>query len=672
MPDVVHQETSILVPALNRPLRILHLEDDPNDHRLIREWLAEKEFAAEFTVVDNQPDFIKALAAGTFDLVLSDKSLPRFDGLIALGIVKEKCNHIPFIFVTGSMGEEAAIETIKSGATDYVLKDRLGRLIPAVERALREFEQAEKARHAEEKIREQAALLDAAQEAILVKDVEDRILFWNKSAEKIYGWPAAEIIGRKEAELLSKNLPEYQEARHIVLENGTWSGELVKVNRAGNDLLVESRWTLVRGANGRPKSILSIDTDITGKKPLEAQLLRAQRLESIGAMASGIAHDLNNCLSPILMGVAVLKDLVPDPSVQNILSAMEASVTRGADVVRQVLTFARGATSARMVVQPNHLIQEVVKIILETFPRSIQIEVECDPNLWTIESDATQIHQILLNLCLNARDAMPDGGTLRLTSRNVRLADPSSLAGLSGVPGPYIRIDVKDTGTGIPAEIQQKIFEPFYTTKEVGKGTGLGLSTTVSILKSHRGLLGLQSAAGAGTTFSLFFPGNAATVEAEHPAELRPCRIAAQDLILLVDDEAAIREMCKFVLESYNYRVLSAENGAQALALLEQHKNELALAVIDSDMPVMGGPSTIRSLRQTIPDLKVISTSGREVSDEAARAPDPKLHRFLAKPYTAENLFRLISELLPKGDTQFFGKPEPSPNPQSRPSNAPL
>jgi two-component system, cell cycle sensor histidine kinase and response regulator CckA len=643
--------------TMKEKIKVLHLEDTPSDAALVQRMLAAGGLPCEFAVVDDEAAFQSALAGGRFDIILSDQNLPDYDGFQALQLVREKYPHIPFIFVTGSMGEEGAIETIKAGASDYLLKDRLSRLSTAVERAIHESRQAEKIRQTEEKNREQAALIDTAQDAIVVKDLEDRILFWNKSAERVYGWAASEIVGSKVAVVLAKDLAKHEEAQERLLEEGNWTGELAKVNRLGNDLIVESRWTLVRDAKGQPKSILVIDTDITAKKSVEAQFLHVQRLQSIGVMASGIAHDLNNCLAPILMGVALLRDLDLDPSLKNILTAMEASAARGAGVVKQVLTFARGTPGGRVALQPNDLIQEMVKIIRETFPRSIQIKAECAPNLWSIESDATQFHQVLLNLCVNARDAMPDGGTLTLTSSNVNLTDPSSLAGLSGPPGPYVRIDVKDTGAGIPPDIQQKIFQPFFTTKEVGKGTGLGLSTVVSILANHHGLLGLQSLPNNGTTFSLYFPATAASVEAERPPPSGHVRKGRQDLILLVDDEAAIREMCKFILESSGYRVLNAENGSQALALFARHKDELALVVCDSNMPVMGGSTAVRFMRAAAPQMKILSTSGAAMPEEDIRAADPKLHRFLAKPYTVESLLRLIGELLPRGDTQFLCRP---------------
>ena len=398
-------------------LRVLHLEDDPHDHYMVREWMRDNDFAVEFTLVNNQRDFSDGfwnrcpLRPHSFG---QDPSR-ALTGLSALRLVREGYGQIPFIFVTGSMGEEAAIETMKEGG------DRLcpeGRTQAADSGGgngrWRDAERSKESRQAEDKIRQQAAIIDTAQDAILVTDAEEHVLFWNASAERIYGWTAPEIIGRKVTDLLTKDRTKYHEAKQILVEKGSWTGEMNKVDRAGNELTVECRWTLVRDPNGLPKTIVRIDTDVTEKKSIETQLLRAQRLESVGSLASGIAHDLNNCLAPVLMGVAVLKELVSDPSVQKILSAMESSATRGAGVVKQVLTFARGGTDDRTIVQPNHLIQEIVKIIRETFPRNVQINAECAPHLWTIESNATQFHQVLLNLCVNARDAMPEGGTLTL------------------------------------------------------------------------------------------------------------------------------------------------------------------------------------------------------------------------------------------------------------------
>jgi two-component system, cell cycle sensor histidine kinase and response regulator CckA len=398
------------IPVLDHALRILHLEDNPDDRRVVQEWLEEKKFATEFTNADNEAGFVNALEKTTFDIVLSDKSLPGFDGLTALRIVREKFPHIPFVFVTGSMGEEAAIETIKDGATDYVLKDRLSRLIPAVQRAIREAEQEEKNRQIEEKNREQAALLDKAQDAIVVTDVEGRVLYWNKSAERIYGWPASDIIGRNATELLATDAIKYEEARQILLEKGNWTGELMAVNRGGNDLIIEGRWTLVRDELGKPKSILIIDTDITEKKALEAKFLRSQRMDSIGALAGGIAHDLNNALAPVIMSAELLKGCVDEGDREKFLNIIYVNAHRATDLVKQILSFARGSGGQSGPVKLRQLIGEMGRMIQDTFPKSITFSFNTSgKELWTVNGDTTELHQVLLNLCVNARDAMPQG-----------------------------------------------------------------------------------------------------------------------------------------------------------------------------------------------------------------------------------------------------------------------
>jgi nitrogen-specific signal transduction histidine kinase/CheY-like chemotaxis protein len=387
------------------------------------------------------------------------------------------------------------------------------------------------------------------------------------------------------------------------------------------------------------------------QEKLEAHLQRVQRLESVGALASGVAHDLNNVLAPILVGMPFLKEQTTDPETIKILEAMEVSAARGAGIVKQILTFARGSAGEHTQIQPNQFIEEMVKILSETFSKSIRIRAECDPDLFEIEADPMQLHQVLLNLCVNARDAMPDGGTLTLVSRNVQLKDPISRAGLTGLPGDYVLIQVADTGVGMSPELQEKIFQPFFTTKEPGQGTGLGLSTTVGILQSHHALLCLDSAPGRGTIFSVYFPAKLRQRKSEvssTPPQITPGK---HELVLLVDDEVAIREMCKLILESLDYRVITAENGAEALSLLERHKNEISAAIVDMMMPVMDGPSVIRAIRWSAPNLKIIASSGLSSQEQSNAFNGVQPDVFLPKPYTAEQLMSALAGLLRPGQS---------------------
>ena len=357
-------------------------------------------------------------------------------------------------------------------------------------------------KRAEQKIQEQAALLDVATDAILVQDLNNRILYWNQGAERLYGWKADEAKGLNVLELLYKDSPHREDVLVSVTLKGSWQGELHQITKSGKQIIVSSRWTLVRDQAEQPTSILTVNTDITANKQLEAQFLRAQRLESIGTLASGISHDLNNVLTPILLSAQLLQMLHKDQQSQRLLQLQETNAKRGAALVKQVLAFARGVEGERTILQPRHLISEIQQIVKQTFPKSIELYTDISPELWTVFGDATQLHQVLMNLVVNARDAMPNGGILRLVAENLVIDQNYAQMNLDAQVGSYVVITVSDTGTGIPINILPQIFEPFFTTKEVGNGTGLGLSTVIGIIKSHSGFVNVYSEVGKGPNLS--------------------------------------------------------------------------------------------------------------------------------------------------------------------------
>lgn len=502
-------------------------------------------------------------------------------------------------------------------------------------------------KYAEEQVRQQAALLDQAQDAIMVRDLAQRILFWNKGAERIYGWTAAEVVGRDASELLFRAVPPvYENARQIVVDTGEWSGEIRQLRRDGEEIVVESRWTLVRDERGEPASVLVINTDVTERKRIEMQFLRAQRMESIGTLAGGIAHDLNNVLAPILLSIQMLKLKAPDKNTLQLLDMLETNAERGGNMIRQVLSFARGVEGERVALQPKHIIKEIVKIMSETLPKSIEIGCQLPSDLWLISADATQVHQVLMNLCVNSRDAMPNGGSIMLKAENVFVDENYARMHLEAKPGRFVMITVSDTGTGMVPEILGRIFEPFYTTKEMTKGTGLGLSTALTIVKSHGGFVNVYSEAGRGSQFAIYFPafvaeqvGGIALPRTDLPA-------GHGELILVVDDEESIRQITRSTLEAFGYRVLTAADGTEAVALYAEHRDGISAVLTDMLMPFMDGPATIRALLKMDPKAKIIAASGLTAGQRAGEASLEGVKVFLSKPYTAEKLLKALGEVL--------------------------
>lgn len=501
---------------------------------------------------------------------------------------------------------------------------------------------------ADEQIRSQAALLDITRDAILVRDFSDRILYWNEGAHRLYGWTAAEVLHKTMSEvLMGPELEPAVDALRAVREKENWIGEMKHRTRQGAEITVQSRWTLVRERNGAPKAILVVSTDITERKHLEAQLLRAQRLESIGTLASGLAHDLNNVLAPIMMATQFLEDEAIDDSTRTWVRTLDTCSRRGADIVRQVLMFARGVEGARLVLQPKHLLQEMERIARETFPKSIEITIQYCKQPWLVLGDATQIQQVLMNLCVNARDAMPEGGVLKLGIDKAELDAESSRIHPKAHPGPYVVLSVADTGTGILPELIDRIFDPFFTTKPIGQGTGLGLPTVLGIAESHGGFVLVESRTGKGTVFKVYLP--AAKIDLNQ-VTARPEKVQLPkgngELILVVDDEPAIRKITYVMLTKNGYEAFLAANGREAVELFKQHKDTIKLVITDLMMPKMDGPATIRALREIRPDIKTITITGLGEEKRLSEAKAAGSDEYLNKPFTSEQLLVTMSKLL--------------------------
>ncbi|HEX6127171.1 MAG TPA: PAS domain S-box protein [Pyrinomonadaceae bacterium] len=500
---------------------------------------------------------------------------------------------------------------------------------------------------AEERIRQQASLLDSAQDAILVCDLRYDIIYWNKGAERIYGWQQSEVLGRNIRDvLLGADERRMGEAHLALQEKGEWKAEATQTTKDGRKLISESRWTLVMNEQGQPDYILIINTDITEQKKTEDHLLRAQRMESIGTLAGGIAHDLNNILSPIIMSIEMLQLKDGDPETQRWLSLIGENAERGADLIKQVLTFARGLEGERIPVQVKHIVKDLVSVLQETLPKSITLKCDIPVQPWLVAADPTQIHQVLMNVCLNARDAMPDGGSLHIGVENVHIDENYARMNPEASPGGYVQMTVEDTGTGMSEETVKRIFDPFFTSKALGHGTGLGLSTALTIVKSHGGFINVYSELGRGTRFSINLPAMEDQVEAPvHEATAEYPR-GKGELILLVDDEANILQITSATLELFGYRTISAANGAEGLAAYAERANEIALVVTDMSMPDMDGPSMIRSLKELDPTIKIIGMSGLMNAEQTSELRSMDVSEFLTKPFTAERLLTVISQTL--------------------------
>lgn len=628
-------------------LQVLIVEDDEDDYFITRRLLAKAtgvechlDWARTFD------DGLERLTSLGYDVALIDYRLDARNGLELLRKANQLGSETPMILLTGQGDLRTDLEAMAAGAADYLVKGQIDSQL--LERSIR---YARERKRADERIREQAAFLEKARDAISAYDLDGRVIYWNRSAEHMTGYEAAEMLGRTvEAELYDGDVDTLNNAWQTVRVEGEWSGEMRQRRKDGRHVIVESRWTLVRDALGNPKSVLVITTDITERKELETQFLRSQRMESIGTLVGGIAHDLGNLLVPVLLGVQVLqKRFEEDAGAVRTLEMIGRSAQRGADMVKQVLAFARGVEGERVPVQVGLVIREVERITEDTFPQDLSIDVEVDDELWTVKGDATQIQQVLMNLCVNARDAMPDGGSLRIDVRNVDVEGELLRTNLDARPGPHVRISVTDSGTGIPSEVLDKMFEPFFTTKPTGKGTGLGLSTVYSIVKSHDGFVNVQSAIGTGTTFHIYLPAIAAEESSVDVQDDEPGAMSGNDeVVLVVDDEQFVLELTKETLEGAGYRVLTARHGGEAIEIFAQ-RPDINVVITDLMMPEVDGITAIRELKAIRPEVPIIAASGIS-GERVTEALAAGAASFLPKPFTADRICRMLNEVLHTDD----------------------
>jgi len=493
----------------------------------------------------------------------------------------------------------------------------------------------------------------AVSEVVWDWDVTAGTFWWNDGFRTSFGFAAGEM----EASVDSHTRRVHPDERSRVVESieraiqGTteaWSADYRVQRKDGTYAFVRDRGYILRDATGKAFRMVGGISDLTEEKEREAQYLRAQRMESIGSLAGGIAHDLNNVLAPIMMSIELLKlDAGHDARSNRILDTILSSCRRGADLVRQVLTFARGLDGELGIIALRSLIAELTGIARETFPPNITIVTDVADDLWPITGDPTQLHQVLLNLAVNARDAMPEGGTLSISAINIMIDEEITGDSQQTKLGPHVRLAVTDTGTGMTPEVRARIFELHFTTKEVGKGTGIGLATVQTVVRNHGGFLNVKSQVGRGSTFSVYLPADPALQAAKPVSAIGSAPPRGRDeLVMVVDDEMSIRDITRQTLEAFGYRVITASNGADAVALYAGRAAEVAVVLTDMMMPIMDGAALIQVLMRINPAVRIITASGVDSRVLGVNPSGTGVNKSLAKPYTAEALLRIIRETL--------------------------
>ncbi len=487
-------------------------------------------------------------------------------------------------------------------------------------------------------------VVETIQEVFWIYDLgENRVTYLSPGFELVWGRPCEDFYGRPGAWINTLHAEDRPAIEAQIMANPAAAHDITyRILRPDGTLRwIHDRGFPVRGADSSVDRLVGVAEDITARKELEKQFLRAQRMEAVGTLSGGIAHDLNNILTPMLLIAPLLREKLADARDADLLALLEQGARRGMALVRQILTFSRGLEGKRGPVQLRHLAAELVAVARETFPREIQVEEKIPANLPAVLGDATQLHQVLLNLCVNARDAMPGGGRLTLAARPVTVGPEGWPGQPESRPGAYAALSVRDTGAGIPPDVLGRIFEPFFTTKEVGKGTGLGLSTVLGIVRSHSGFITVESEVGRGTVFELFLPVDVTTC-APGTAVPFPPALGRQELILVVDDEEPIRHAISAVLQRQNYRVLTAADGGEALVLFGIHADAIRLVVTDLMMPRMSGLALVRALRRQNADLPILVTSGLNEPAQTEDMSALKIARILAKPVVRDDLLAAV------------------------------
>ncbi len=754
---------------MNQLIHILHLEDDPVDAELVQEKLEAAELTYQITHVKTRVEFDAALRQGGHDIILADFRLPMYDGMSALRLAQEVCPDIPFIFVSGTMGEDAVIEGLTEGATDYVLKQRLSRVVPAVRRALHEAENWRARRHAEEELRKLSRAVEQSASTIIITDTHGYIEYANPRFTEITGYPLEEALGRHTRFLGSGHTPldEYEQLWETIASGKEWHGEFQNIKKNGELYWESASISPIKNADGVITHFLAVKEDVTGRKQAETEreklltqirqqaqevqfiidtvpegifllsedhrvrltnpvarqyltrlaprresgrlthlvnrplhelltsppkglwheitseglvfeaiarpiengpdnsgwvlvlrditqerdiqrrVQRQERLAAVGQLAAGIAHDFNNILAVIKLYAQLISRTVEMPvRAQERLHTIEQQTKRATDLIQQILDFSRQSVVERKPLDLLPFMEELVILLDRTLPEHIQVELDHAAEAYFIQADPSRIQQVLMNLAVNARDAMPEGGRLQIRMAHVQTEEPRQMTVQDLPPGNWVQIEVIDSGDGIPPEALSHIFEPFFTTKEVGEGTGLGLAQVYGIIQQHEGYIDVTTEEGQGTTFFIYFPALNTGDNATDTYEKALLQLGQGQRVLVVEDDPATREALLDSLAQLNYEVLAATNGREALTILASEALEIDLVLSDAVMPEMGGIALFHAIREQNLSVPVVLLTGHPLSKEMENLQALGLAGWLPKPPDLVNLSYLLAKVL--------------------------
>jgi PAS domain S-box-containing protein len=634
--------------SATKPLRVLVVEDRDDDLVLLLEELRRSGYQVTHTRVETEAALRLALTTGAWDILLSDFSLPTMTAHHVLAAAKELRPDLPCIVISGTVAEESAVDVLRAGARDFVVKDRMMRLVPAIERELRESSDRSRLKQSEESLRQMRERMQFALETVGVGTWEANLrtgaMSWSDVMERLHGLEPGAFAGTCDAFVALVHRDDQDAARGLVRGAAANAADLRVEYRTcrpdGSTHWMAAIGRTVRDERGPPVRAAGVALDVTAQKQLEDQVRQAQKMESIGNLAGGVAHDFNNLLTVILGECEITAMQQPaGGEVTQSLDAIRGAAISAAALTKQLLTFSRRQVVSPRLFDLNDAIKSFSKILRRLVEESVRLDFQLAPAAQPVRADPAQIEQVLLNLVANARDAMPDGGLVTITTSEVTsngVPPPSPLP-----PGHYVQLSVSDTGTGMSPDVQARLFEPFFTTKPVGSGTGLGLATVHGIVKQSGGHIAVQSTLGKGTTFTVHFPAASRTAEDAASASDGANVLDGSETILVVEDNTALRSLTERILRTHGYTVLGAANGTQAKRISEGHDGDIAAVLTDVVMPDHSGPALAESIRSRRPSTKVIYMSGYTAHHDRVAG-----HAFLQKPFTSKQLLATVRAAL--------------------------